>query len=370
MNNCWSKDQKKDGEVMIDVNAHVPKYVKVKKALMESIQAGEFGIGAKIPSLHQLTRKHRVSDTTIKKALSLLVNDGVLRGEWGKGVYVKAKPVDKAVTSVTFLVWSGNKDMSHPYCADLHHGILTALCERNCKLEFTFLDPLSMSDEEIERQVSTVSTKGVVAPFIPGLTAKHLMILRHQDIPAVFMTKGFPEISPYLIVSDIYAVIADVVGRCAAAGKTKIALIGSPRDETFHEIEGAIEKRTSVSLRDEMVVRGDYGVESGVDMTRELLDKGGVPDLVIAYDEFTGYGALKVLRERGVDVPGETRILGVGGFYKYILAEVKLASVSIPFFEMGRKAATMLLDVMEGREPSEPNVTLPCVLEENDTFKL
>lgn len=351
-------------------DSHLPRYIIVKEAILESIDSGKFELGSMIPSLNQLTKIYKVSDTTIKKALSMLINEGVLRSEWGKGVFVASRYTNNFRRVVTLIVWSGNKELNHPHFVELNNGIMNVLGSTDFSLEFIFLDPLTMNDKEIERRISNISQGGVLIPFIPSLRATHLMPLIEKNVPVVFITKGFQEISPYLVTPDSFSAIAELAGMCVKAGKKNIAVIGSPRDEFFYNIKNAIEEGGDVVLSEQMIKRGDYGIDSGASLMKEFLKEKVIPDIIIADDEFAGYGVLTVLKNNKIPVPQKIQVLGIGGFSKYYLSDCKLGTVSIPFFDMGRKAVSMLLKIISGREPQKKKVVLTCCIEGNDTFNL
>ncbi|MFM7000514.1 MAG: GntR family transcriptional regulator [Limnohabitans sp.] len=79
------------------VNAHLgqSRYGKLAQALRDRILQGEWGPGALIPAEAALAQSYGVALGTIRQALSLLVEDGVLQRRHGKGTFV-TKGVDGA----------------------------------------------------------------------------------------------------------------------------------------------------------------------------------------------------------------------------------------------------------------------------------
>ncbi len=66
----------------------VPKYYRVKEALLDRIVDGSLSPGALIPSEPELCREFGVSRITVRKAIGDLVHEGKLRTEQGKGTFV------------------------------------------------------------------------------------------------------------------------------------------------------------------------------------------------------------------------------------------------------------------------------------------
>ncbi len=70
---------------MIELN---PKYLYVYNEVADKIENGEFSSNAKLPSEAQMMKKYGVSRDTIRKALTLLEQDGYIQKIKGKGSFV------------------------------------------------------------------------------------------------------------------------------------------------------------------------------------------------------------------------------------------------------------------------------------------
>lgn len=72
----------------------IPRHVLIADMLQSEIDEGKYGIGEKLPSEAELCRRFRENRYTVRQALDLLVNTGVVRAHQGKGHYVCEKPLD------------------------------------------------------------------------------------------------------------------------------------------------------------------------------------------------------------------------------------------------------------------------------------
>ncbi|WP_152656736.1 GntR family transcriptional regulator [Oceanobacillus sp. CFH 90083] len=75
---------------MIDETLYIPLHVQLSKSLEEKIKAQEYI--ERIPSERELMDIYSVSRTTVREAVTKLVNDGLLIKVHGKGTYVNKKP--------------------------------------------------------------------------------------------------------------------------------------------------------------------------------------------------------------------------------------------------------------------------------------
>ena len=78
------------------------RYQAIANDLRRRIAAEEWEKGQKIPSIAQLMDDYEIerNHTLIRHAQSVLIDEGLLRAEQGRGVFVVARP-DKDITSRT-----------------------------------------------------------------------------------------------------------------------------------------------------------------------------------------------------------------------------------------------------------------------------
>ena len=69
-----------------------PAYQQLADSLRSQIASGELPVGSAIPSTAQLRERHGVSVTVVRAAINQLRADGLVVGQPGKAVYVKATP--------------------------------------------------------------------------------------------------------------------------------------------------------------------------------------------------------------------------------------------------------------------------------------
>lgn len=70
-----------------------PLYAQAADAMRERIVKGVWPIGMRIPSLPLLSKEFGVASITIRQAVQLLKEEGLLQPEQGRGTFVKAKPL-------------------------------------------------------------------------------------------------------------------------------------------------------------------------------------------------------------------------------------------------------------------------------------
>jgi GntR family transcriptional regulator len=70
-----------------------PSYHEIASTIRNRINVGEYRPGSKLPSVAELVREFRVSNTAIQRALSVLKHEGLIVGRQGLGSFVREVPV-------------------------------------------------------------------------------------------------------------------------------------------------------------------------------------------------------------------------------------------------------------------------------------
>ena len=90
------------------------KHLKIYKQLLEEIQNGTYPPGTKLPSEPELADMMNVSRMTLRKALSLLQEEGMLQNIHGKGNYIRKRTAAELGT--------GMEIMQHPFYGSSRRG--------------------------------------------------------------------------------------------------------------------------------------------------------------------------------------------------------------------------------------------------------
>lgn len=65
-----------------------PDYERVRSAIRQRIASGMWQPGDRLPKIKELAELFDSKPTTVKTALAFLREDGLVRGQQGKGIYV------------------------------------------------------------------------------------------------------------------------------------------------------------------------------------------------------------------------------------------------------------------------------------------
>lgn len=101
-----------------------------------------------------------------------------------------------------------------------------------------------------------------------------------------------------------------------------------------------------------MVRCGDEGFQATQSALAAHLDRFGPPDVLIGGNDQMAIAGMKLLRERGLAIPGDVRVTGFNGLEFWRYAEPELTTVFSPAYALGETAGeAMLQRLREGAFP-------------------
>lgn len=143
-------------------------------------------------------------------------------------------------------------------------------------------------------------------------------------------------------------------------GRHTVATIAGPDNmqAAVDRTEGWFRAVRDAGLRDDLLVHGDFTQQSGAAAMRELLEREPAIDAVFVASDLMARGAIGVLRDRGLTVPGDIAVVGFDDSSAATSGELGLTTVHQPSREMGEEMARMLLALLRG-EPTERERVMP-----------
>ncbi len=89
-------DTSKDIRSSLDRDSYEPAYAQVVRILSQEIAEGAYRTGAQLPSESQLRARFGVSGMTVRRAINILVDRGVISASQGKGTFVRGLDMREA----------------------------------------------------------------------------------------------------------------------------------------------------------------------------------------------------------------------------------------------------------------------------------
>lgn len=111
-------------------------------------------------------------------------------------------------------------------------------------------------------------------------------------------------------------------------------------------------ERAGLAFDAALVAQGAFHEESGVQAVERLLGAGTAFTAIFAANDQMAAGAALALHRRGLRVPDDVSLVGFDDLPSSMYATPPLSTVRQPAYELGRLAATALLQLLAGEKPS------------------
>lgn len=109
--------------------------------------------------------------------------------------------------------------------------------------------------------------------------------------------------------------------------------------------------------------------EYGFQCASQLLDENPKLDAIMAAVDIQGLGAMRAIKEYGLHVPEDIRLVSLTGHSVGKMLETSMTSFEVPAREMGEKVTQMLIEEIEApsdQKPSPQHLVFPASLVERE----
>lgn len=204
-----------------------------------------------------------------------------------------------------------------------------------------------------------------------------ILINSHENDPALMelVDAGFPTVSmDYLedvpvdqVYVDNRAAARELVEYLVKLGHERIALITHAAPifaASRMRIRGYqdVLRAHGIAFDESLVQYGDFSEDSGYQAMERLLDSGADPTAVFAGNDVIAYGAIRAIKDAGLDIPNDVSVVGFDDDYLSRYLNPPLTTMALPAAGMGSAAASLLISRLnQEHESSEPTkLVLPA----------
>jgi LacI family transcriptional regulator len=316
-------------------------------------------------TMQDIARSLDVSVVTVSKVLR---NKGKISVATRQKVLQRAKKLNyqanwiarSLVTRRTFTIGLLLPDFTHPFFAEIAkavaetvrpHGyhVIISYFEENPELE------KSEAESLLARQVDGL----ILASAQSGAGA--FENLRKRNTPFILIDRPIAGVQASFVGVDNHAIGQLATTHLIERGCRRIAHLRGPdigiakgRMEGYRR---ALAKHRITLLADYIVDAG-YQDESGHEAMRKLLRASPRPDGVFCYNDPVAIGAMRAIAEAGLRVPDDIAVAGAGNVHYSDFLAVPLTTVDQGTFEIGKRAANLLLERISSKRKLRPKKIL------------
>lgn len=231
------------------------------------------------------------------------------------------------------------------------HGYTAVLCTQT---------PGGVYEDDYTQMLLERGVSGII--FVSGVHAdtttdvSRYVRLRDRGLPIVLVNGYIDGVEAPFVSNDDVASMDLAVAHLAALGHTRIGLALGPARyvPVIRKVTGfraAMLSHLGVDDVDGFVEYSLFSVEGGAAAARRLLDAGCTA--VISGSDLMALGAVRAVRERGLDVPADVSVVGYDDSMLIAFTDPPLTTIRQAVEPMGAAAVRALLDEIAG-------VPAPC----------
>lgn len=249
-------------------------------------------------------------------------------------------------------------DICNPFYFDMINGINQVL-EEHGYLMILFYTKHSLTEElkAIQNLREKVADGMIMVSF--HFCEENIQAINALKAPVVltnqYVSPGGQDRFDYVYV-DTFEGIRLGTEHLIAQGIRRIAYIGGSLNEQtgYQRFCGYREalREAGLPLDDRFVAESDYTENGGYLAARKWLERTDRPEGIVAANDLMAIGVMKACEEAGLRIPEDVAVVGMDNLDLASRVYPKLTSVALMQEEIGRQAALMLMNRLEGPKPA------------------
>ncbi|MGN0484864.1 MAG: LacI family DNA-binding transcriptional regulator [Lachnospiraceae bacterium] len=327
-------------------------------------------------TLKDVARLACVDVSTVSRALN---NTSYVHPDTKKKIYEAAKAVGYHPNVIAKALRQGKRHTIGVVIPRLHLTIFSEILQgieaEARKLGYATMVCSTEDDPQTEKECLDRLRNGFVDGIILAATGKNSRLIRDikaGGMPIVQLVR-MQERAISSIVADYEACGYEAVTYLYEKGCRNIGLIAGAqhlepyrgRYKGYHKAVKQLGLKEYLGACDQPVNSFEYGYEC----TNQLLDEADALDAIIACVDVQGIGALRVLKERNI-ASSEVKVISLTGHEIGGMLTTSMTSMEMPAHEMGKKAASMIIEEIEApldQKPSPQHLVFSATLMERES---
>ncbi len=272
--------------------------------------------------------------------------------------YVPNKSAQSLRTQKTFTIASIIPDITNPFYPAFQRGIQSVTSQHDYDLIIYDTDEKAENEERSLRSLVSAGVDGAIVSLFHR-DREDLKPLIEQNIPVVEWN-GSTTINENLIIDTLFvdnvSMAKKSVSYLIEKGHTRIGMIAGlenspPAKFRIRGYRKALIEH-NLPIEENFLRVHDFTEEGGYQGMKELLSLSPYPTAVFAANDLMALGAMIAIREANLRIPEDIALIGIDDIPAARLVTPPLTTSSQMQENVGRRAAEMLFERIEGTAPA------------------
>lgn len=339
-----------------------PKYFTLMEELKEEIISGRIQPGEKLPSENQFTVQYSLSRHTVRKALSLLEQEGYIEACHGKGTFCSEKMRHMKKSRNIAVVTTYISDYIFPR---LIQGMDNVLSEQGYSIILKNTGNSRQKEAKCLEELFQKDIDGlIIEPSKSQLSCRHPGLyenLEKYQIPYIFIQGIYTEMKdkPHILMDDArggYLVTKYLLEQ----GHRRITGFFKADDiQGIQRHKGYVRalQEAGIPYDPDLVVwfhTEDRRSKPSM-MVKEMVKTGSLPHGIVCYNDQIAVQVIESLEDCGLQVPKDISVTGYDNSL-YAQRGTGITTIAHPQERLGEMAAELILEKINGVSEEDSKV--------------
>ncbi|GCE14026.1 GntR family transcriptional regulator [Tengunoibacter tsumagoiensis] len=342
-------------------------HIQLAAYFRERILDGRLQAGTRLPTELELASEHHISRDTVRRALTQLVEEGLLERVQGRGTFVRQAQTRQVAESAPAYIASAEKRigvvLTRPAASELNMEILIGV-EQSAKSHGYHVS-FSYTDEDQEQETRNIArlkadrVQGfIIFPVSNSTYDPSIWQLQADKIPFILLDRTFPGLEADYVGSDNFGGGFRATEHLLILGHTRIGFVNSHIEtrsttsvyERWNGYKTALEKY-SIPYEEALAIPNVIMSKSeALQAYRNFILQPNAPTAIFAVNDLVAMDIIQVARKQGIRVPEDLAIVGYDDLSLAAHVTPALTTIKNPLFDFGLWAGNLLISRIEGQQ--------------------
>lgn len=320
-----------------------PIYRQIAEQLRQRISADEFAKDHKLPSNRELAESYKVNHLTVRQALKVLEEEGVIDIAHGRGAFVLDSSLKRLQTALVL-----------PSLGQEQSGLISEAVRktlgRNAILHV--FDYHNHPEEEaacLENMLRENYNSAIIYPSMRGEGLRIILRMLVEGFPFVLVDRRLGNVPSFSVISDNenggYLATKHLISK----GCKRVACFAWDVPSVKERVAGYSRALAEAGMRLDPRLIVELPPEGDVEetATTKFLKKQPPPDGIFYCNDYGALVGMKQIKAAGLRIPEDIKVIGFDDHTLARYSEPTLTSVRQDHETMGQEAVGLLLEQLK-----------------------